>query len=153
MSELYLYHATDRKNLQSILDQGLLINPSQHAYTSFGESVNGKIFLAFSAEVAESYAEGADEEIEDIVVLKIKFSSLNENNFGYDWNNRCEYYKDINSCVYYSDIPGNCIQECKASNEPFQNIHTFKGTDMYEIIMNTFDEECETNLESKYVLG
>ena len=66
------------KNLQSILDQGLLINPSQHAYASFGKSVNGKIFLAFSAEVAESYAEGADEEIEDIVVLKIKFSSLSK---------------------------------------------------------------------------
>lgn len=149
MSELYLYHATDRKNLQSILDQGLLINPPQHAYTSFGESVNGKIFLAFSAEVAESYAEGADEEIEDIVVLKIKFSSLNENNFGYDWNNRCEYYRDINSCVYYSDIPGNCIQECKASNEPSQDIFTFKNSGMYEIVMNTFDYECETNLENE----
>ena len=27
MSELYLYHATDRKNLDLILEHGVLINP------------------------------------------------------------------------------------------------------------------------------
>lgn len=149
MSELYLYHATDRKNLESILKYGLLINPPEHAYAEeIGtEALCGKIFLAFDSDVAESYAEEADECPEDIVILKVKVDCLNQNNFRYDWNNRCEYYEDINSCVYTADIPGSLLQECNSTNEPFQNIHTFKGTDMYEIIMNTFDEECETNLE------
>ena len=32
MSDLYLYHATDRKNLESIKKYGLLINPPEHAF-------------------------------------------------------------------------------------------------------------------------
>lgn len=149
MSNLYLYHATDRKNLESIKQNGLLINPPEHAFKEeIGiEALKGKIFLALNADAAEAYAECADECPEDIVVLKVDVDSLNQNNFEYDWNNRCEYYKDINSCVYKADIPGSLLQECNPANEPFQNIHTFKGTDMYEIIMCTFEEECETNLE------
>ena len=131
---LYLYHATDRKNLESIKQNGLLVNPPEHAFKEeIGiAALKGKIFLALDA---------------DIVVLKVDIDSLNQNNFEYDWNNRCEYYKDINSCVYKADIPGSLLQECNPANEPFQNIHTFKGTDMYEIVMCTFEEECETNLE------
>lgn len=147
---MYLYHATGRENLESIKKNGLLINPPAHAYENeIGlESLKGKIFLALDAEVAESYAE-VSEAFDDIVVLKVSLDCLNEQNIGYDWNNRCEYYKDINSCVYYADIPGDCLQECNASSEPSQDIWTFKGTDMFEIIMCTFEEECETNLEDE----
>lgn len=146
---MYLYHATDRKNLDSIMKNGLLINPPEHVFKEeIGiEALKGKIFLALDATVAEAYAECADECPEDIVVLKVDIDLLNQNNFEYDWNNRCEYYTDINSCVYKADIPGSLLQECNPNNEPSQNIHSFKGTNMYEIIINTFDEECETNKE------
>ena len=146
---LYLYHATDRKNLESIKQNGLLINPHAFKEEIGVEVLKGKIFLALNADAAEAYAECADECPDDIVVLKVDIDTLNQNNFEYDWNNQCEYYKDINSCVYKADIPGNLLQECNSANEPFQNIYTFKGTDMYEIIMGTFEEECETNLENE----
>lgn len=148
MGDLFLYHATGRENLESIKKNGLLINPPSHAYeeTMGLEWLKGKIFLALSADAAEAYAE-TSEAFDDIVVLKVDLDCLNEDNIQYDWNNRCEYYKDINSCVYLSDIPGELLQECDPSKEPSQNIHSFKGTDMYETIMCTFEEECETNLE------
>lgn len=150
MGCLYLYHATGRKNLESIKENGLLINPPSHAYEDeIGlESLKGKIFLALNVDAAEAYAE-TSEAFDDIVILKVDLDCLNEQNISYDWNNRCEYYTDINSCVYYADIPGECLQECNSSNEPDQNIWTFKGTDMFEIIMNIFDEECATNLENE----
>lgn len=145
MSELYLYHATDKKNIESILKNGLLINPPKHAWNNM--QCEGKIFLAFDADVAESYAECADEEPEEIVILKVKLDALNPNSFDYDWNNRCEYYLDINSCTYRSDIPACCLSVCNSNNEPSQNIYSFKGTELYEIILDTFDYEVETNLE------
>lgn len=146
MEDLYLYHATDRKNLEAILKNGLLTHPPHHMYE--GYDCEGKIYLAFDPDIAESYVEASDESPDDIVVLKIGLSMLKPENIGYDWNNRCEYESDINSCVYYADIPGNCIQECNPSNEPSQTIKHFKGTDLYEIVLGIFDEEVETNLEN-----
>lgn len=147
MSDLYLYHATDRKNLDSILTNGLLINLSSHAYKDF--DCDGKIFLAFDANVAESYAEESDDSPDNIVILRINLSCLHEDCFDYDWNNRCAYTHEINSCVYFNDIPGKCISVCSSSNEPEQTIFNFKGTDLYEIITRVFDEEVETNMESE----
>ena len=143
MNKLYLYHATDRQNLNSIMQNGLLINPPKHAFKEeIGiEALKGKIFLALDADVAESYAECADEYPEDIVVLKVDIDTLNQNDFEYDWNNRCEYYDNINSCVYKSDIPSKLLKECVPKNEPYQNIDTFKDTDMYKRIMRTFEAE------------
>ncbi|MBQ8218284.1 MAG: hypothetical protein IJZ79_03170 [Bacilli bacterium] len=142
---MYLYHATDRKNLESILEKGLLVHPPEHNWDNM--YCDGQIFLAFDASVAEDYADASENAPEEIVILKVKLDNLNSNNIGYDWNNRCEYTEDINSCIYKSDISANCLQVCNSTNEPSQNIHSFKGTDLYEIILNTFDEEVETNLE------
>lgn len=149
MSDLYLYHATDRKNLESIKKNGLLINPPEHAFAEeIGvEALKNKIFLALNADAAEAYAECADEYPDDIVVLKVKLDSLNDNNFDYDWNNRCEYRNDINSCVYKADIPGNLLQECNPANEPDQQFDDFERTELYNILFDIFWEECETNLE------
>ena len=146
---MYLYHATDRKNLDSIMKNGLLINPPKHAFAEeIGiEALQGKIFLAFDADAAEAYVECADECPDEIVMLKINLDMLDPYNIDYDWNNRCEYYDDINSCVYKADIPASFISECNPENEPSQSIYSFKGTDLYEIIMDTFDYECETNKE------
>ena len=145
MSDLYLYHATDRKYLDSIKKSGLLINPPDHNWKDM--YCEGQIFLALSAEVAEDYASSSENPPEDIVILKVKLDSLNDNNFGYDWNNRREYRNDINSCVYKADIPGNLLQECNSSNEPDQDFDDFKRTELYNILFDVFWEECETNLE------
>lgn len=145
--ELYLYHATDANYKDAILEQGLLINPPNHNWDDM--YCEGKVFLAFDAAVAESYAESSDEAPDDIIIFKVPLSCLHENSIGYDWNNKCEYHTDINSCIYELDIPGSCLQICKAINEPFQDIDSFKGTDLYERIMNVFDEEVETNLENE----
>ena len=148
MGDLFLYHATGRENLESIKKNGLLINPPSHAYeeTIGLEGLTGKIFLALSADAAEAYAE-VSEAFVDIVILKVPLDCLNEDNIRYDWNNRCEHYYEINSCVYLSDIPGDLLQECDPDKEPFQDIRAFEGTELYEIIIGTFEEECETNLD------
>ena len=146
MSELYLYHATDRKNLDSILEHGLLINPPTHNWNDM--YCDGQIFLAFDPNVAEDFVMASESQVEDVVVLKIPLSSLHEESIGYDWNNRCEYQNDIVSCVYKLNIPANVISIASTSDESF-SINDYKNTDMYEIIMNTFDEEVETNLENE----
>ena len=145
MSDLYLYHATDRKNLESIKQNGLLVNPPDHNWKDM--YCNGKIFLALSAEVADDYANSSDNPPENIVILKVKLDALNDNCFDYDWNNRCEYRQDINSCIYKSDIPGDLLQECNPANEPYQEFDDFERTELYNILYDVFWEEVETNLE------
>lgn len=147
MSGLYLYHATDRKNLAAIKENGLLIHPPNHNW----EQINcaNRIFLALSASAAEEYVKDADTPPENLVMLKIDLDMLNMSSIKYDWNNRCEYVKDINSCVCCSDIPGNLLQECNISTEPSQSIYDFYGTELYDILYDTFWDECETNLERK----
>lgn len=142
---MYLYHATDRKNLDSILEKGLLIHPPEHNWNDM--YCDGKIFLAFDASVAEDYTKSIDNPPDNIVILKIKLDSLKSKCFGYDWNNRCEYTEDINSCVYKTDIPASLIQVCNNSDEPEQTIFDFKYTDLYDTLLTVFDEEVETNLE------
>ena len=149
----YLYHATDKDNLESIKKHGLLINPPKHAYAhEIGVgSLEGKIFLAFDSDVAESYAETSDECPDEIVILKIDIDALDQKEFGYDWNNRCEYFSDINSCVYTKDIPADAISVVESKNdEPFNlgELEDFKGTLLYERVTRVFDEEVETNLEN-----
>ena len=143
---LYLYHATDRKNLDSIMQNGLLVNPPSHNWE--GMYCDNQLFLALNYDAALAYAESADNPPEDIVVLKVKLDVLNDSSIAYDWNNRCEYTKDINSIAYRADISGNCLQIASASSEPDQTINSFKGTDLYDTILNTFDNEVETNMES-----
>ena len=140
MNDLYLYHATNKKNLKSILSKGLLIHPPSHVYCNF--DCENKIFLAFDPDVAESYAEEIYSE--NIVLLKVKLSDLDQDAFSYDWNVRCEYKDEISTCAYRKDIPPKYIQECKSFDEPYQTIDNFKGTYLYEILLDTFYYECET---------
>ena len=142
--DLYLYHATDRKNLDSIMKNGLLTEPPSHNWE--GMYCEGKIFLAFDANIAEDYAVSSENAPEEVVILKIPLNVLHESSIDYDWNNRCEYHDDINSCVYTLNIPANCIS-IASNNEPEQTIDDFEDTSMYEILMRVFDEEVETNLE------
>ncbi len=150
VEELFLYHATSRDNVPSILKNGLLANPPSHAYASFGEAyLSGKVFLALDSLAAEAYGECADDEPEDVVVFKIPLVSLDERFFNYDWNNRCEYSKEINSCTYEGNIPAELLAECDPNREPGQSIHDFEGTYLYEKIMDVFDFEVEANKEEE----
>ena len=142
---MYLYHATDEQNLNSILEKGLLINSGQNNWQDM--YCDGKIFLAFDSSVAEDYADCADNPPEETVILKINFDYLNQSSFGYDWNNRCEYLADINSCVYLQDIPPSAIIGTCKYDDCSNTLEDFKGTEMYDIIYDTFWEECETNME------
>lgn len=146
--ERYLYHATGVENLNSIKENGLLINPPKHAYgKDFPiDTLNEKIFLSFDSESALSYAEDS-EAFDEVVVLKIPLDCLDQNAFAYDWNNKCGYAEHINSCIYLENIPADIIQEANIE-EPFQNIFNFEGTNLYDDIMDTFIYECATRLET-----
>ena len=149
---LYLYHATDANNLESILRNGLLLNPPKHAFaeTIGTEFLKDRIFLAVNADVAEAYAEVADECPENIVVLGIPLSELDETAICYDWNNRCEYCSDINSVVYLKAISPESISVVEdIEQEPYQDIESFRKTYLYQTILDTFDEEVESNLENR----
>ena len=144
-NDLYVYHATDSNNIKSILSKGLLSKPPFHSWE--GMYTEDGLFLALDASVAEDYAENSDSEPEEIVVLKIRLSDLDPNCISYDWNNRCEYADDINSFIYAKNIPPQYLEICDVQSEPGQNIYDFRYTDLFEILLTTFDEECETNLE------
>ena len=148
VSNLYLYHATALENKDSILKDGLLINPGRHNWDDM--YCNGMIFLALNAECAEDYVYSAENAPDDIVMFKVPLSALDPSNIDYDWNNRCEYHTDINSIVYRADIPAGKLQLVNSiDSEPDQDIDDFEGTDLYEIVLDVFDNECETNLENE----
>lgn len=145
--DLYLYHATDRKNLDSISKQGLLINPPQHNWKGMTDNYYEKaIFLAFSPEVAEDYVSCQDNPPDEIAILKVKLDDLNDSAIDYDWNNRCEYHNDINSIVYKQDIPAASLIPTSTSEEGFE-FDDYEGTELYDRIFDIFWEECATNLE------
>ena len=147
VNDMYLYHATDRKNLDLILKNGLLIDPPQHNWEGMTNNYYEKvIFLAFGPSIAEDYCSCQDNAPDEIVILKVKLDSLNSNAIGYDWNNRCEYHNEINSITYRQDIPADLLMVASKSEED-KEFDDFKGTDLYDIIFDIFWEECETNLE------
>ena len=149
MNDLYLYHATSRENLKSILKNGLLINPPNHNW--YKMYLDNQIFLAFNITVAKNYIKSSDYCPKDIVILKIKFNELDENSFNYDWNNRCEYSNEINSVSYSKNIPAkNIIIVDSMSSEPYQDLNSFRKTNLYTILMDVFDYEVETNMEKTH---
>lgn len=144
---LYLYHATYSIYLDSIMSKGLLAHPNSTNWQ--GMDMLDGVYLALDSEAAISYAETSDfldeydgDEDIDIILLKIPYTALDESAFSYDYNNQCEYYTDINSCIYEKNIPANNIQIVSNPNsEPYQDIDSFEGTYLYEVLMDTFDYE------------
>lgn len=100
--EQYFYHATYRVHKNSIEKHGLRAN-SDHK--NWQDSEKGKVYLAKSPEVAQSYAETSEEAPEEhynsgIVVYKIPKSKLNAKNIHNDSNviggsDTVEYHGDI----------------------------------------------------------
>lgn len=142
---MYLYHATGKENLESILKNGLITNPPKHNWEKM--FTNNKIFLAFDADVAEDYIWSLEEPPEEVIVFRIPLDALDQQKINYDWNNRCEYTKDINSCTYEENIRPEDLEICNPREEEYQDIYDFEDTLLYERITRTFDEECETNKE------
>lgn len=140
---MYLYHATSKKYLDSILREGLILNPSHRNFSDM--YCENKIYLAFSTDAAREYFRFSGKESSDCVVLRVDFNKLSQNSFEYDWNNRCEYERDIDSVVYLKVIPPECITIFHG--EDIQCLDDFKDTKMYRTIVDTFYEEVETNLE------
>jgi hypothetical protein len=83
----YLYHATYRPLLKSIEEHGL---GGSGAVAKWEDSVRGVVYLASSPEVAESYAESSDlvpeKWLDEIVILRIPVSSLDESKLHIDRN-------------------------------------------------------------------
>ena len=155
--DLVLYHVTHKDNIASIFQEGLLINPPKNNWD--GTYLEDKLYFAFDAEVAMDYAttsdraeeEGWDEK--DFVILIVPFSLLDQDAFLYDWNNLCEYSREINSVAYKKDVPLSILEhvqivpgECAGALKGFE-LEDYKDSWMYEIVMNTFDEEVESNKE------
>lgn len=106
-----LYHATYKKNLPSIIKNGLIPGTKDRCNWD-GICCDGYVFLALDPEAAISYAETADRALDDdinnIVLIGIRASDLNLSDemahVWYDWNNKCDMPDDINSLAYDENI-------------------------------------------------
>ena len=144
---LYLYHVTNEDYVDSIIHSGLSSKPTSHNWGNDMLMSTG-IYLALDAKTAIRYGKESSIPNNKLVLFRIPYGSLDENCFEYDWNNRCEYRKDINSCLYTKDIPaGNLELVADYKSEPRQNLNSFEGTNLYDILLDTFEYEVETNLE------
>ena len=92
---MLLYHATYRAYLDSILENGLLCEPPHGAWSladDYGDSVSALclcVFLAKDDDVAESFAEAANEVSDDvydsgIVILSVDSDDLDPDLLTYD---------------------------------------------------------------------
>jgi hypothetical protein len=135
------------------MSKGLLAHPNSTNWQ--GMDMLDGVYLALDSEAAISYAETSDffdeydgDDDIDIILLKIPYTALDETAFIYDWNNKCGYYTDINSCVYRKNIPASNIQiVSNPDSEPYQDIDSFEGTYLYEVLLDTFDYEVEPDME------
>lgn len=90
MLEMLLYHATYGVNEKSILKNGLLLPKGK---SNFGMYSGEYIYLAQTPEIAESYAECADDDIipqewfDDIIVFQVE---VDENDLELDPNNKSD---------------------------------------------------------------
>ena len=145
---LYLYHATNADYVDSIIHSGLSATPTSHNWDSDNMLMNKGVYLALDAKSSIRYGKESSIPNNKIVLFRIPYTSLDDECFEYDWNNRCEYRKDINSCLYTKDIPAGYLElVADYRSEPRQNINSFEGTKLYDILLDTFEYEVETNLE------
>lgn len=108
ISSEYLYHATYKQLIPSIKKQGLNPNISKKSWSFSGNYV----YLSPDKDVAESYAETSDnvpeEYLDQIVVFRIKVSSLDTNKLSIDNNNKAR-----DTYQYTEIIPWNLLNIVK----------------------------------------
>ena len=139
MSELYLYHATDKRNLDSIMRNGLLCQPPEHNREE-AKIIDDTVFLSLDAYAAELCVEEYGGCPKGIAVLKVRLQDLDEYLIDYDRNNLCATINEVSSIAYGGDIPAEILELCDVDYEPYQNIGTFINTDLYEMIKTMFIE-------------
>lgn len=104
----YLYHATYTPLIPSIKKSGLNPNISKKSWDFSGHYV----YLSPDKDVAESYAETSDnvpeEYLDQIVVFRIKVSSLDTNKLSIDNNNKAR-----DTYQYTETIPWNLLNIVK----------------------------------------
>jgi hypothetical protein len=87
IKEQYLYHATYKPLLKKIKESGLDTSKSKKAWE---DSVPGYVYLAKDPDVAGSYAESSDavpdSYIDNIILLKIDVSKLDQSKLFMDKN-------------------------------------------------------------------
>ena len=146
-----LYHATFKENEASILEKGL---ERFHDQNFEGMSMNDCIYFAFDIDAAVSFLESADTyDGQEIVVFEIDSRDLDIKSISYDWNNRCEYEKDIISIAYEDDVSPEHLhlmsKEEMEQAEPceFSDLKHLddSSAEIWEKIGTIFDEEVETN--------
>ncbi len=107
----YLYHATYKPLLKKIKEKGLDTRDSKKAWE---DSVPGYVYLAKDLDVAASYAETSemvpDEWLDQIVVLVIDASKLDQDKIFDDENVRNE---STDTVEYRGIIPWDAIVEVK----------------------------------------
>lgn len=139
---LYLYHATYESNLDSILTHGLLQWPDHGNWGGQGD-----LCLALDAGVAMSYAENSNYYLDagandGIILLKVAYDKLNP--VYLDWDPRVDAFDidEIDSCVYNANIPADDLEIVTNPNsEPYQDINSFAGTELYNILMTNYGFE------------
>jgi len=109
-----LYHATYECNLDSIKEKGLIPGFSNNWD---GMQDSNAVYLALDEDVAESYAEVAQDEMDEdnpcydseIIVLEIDTSQLDLNKFGKDVNILDNEEELPATIAYYGEIPSSAI--------------------------------------------
>ena len=120
-----LYHATYKKYLSNIRKNGLLAKGI--GFTSYdGQIPVNAVYLTVDNDIAESFAEEADNVPDDvydsgIVVLAINTSYLDKSLFADDPNIKPDPEVPAYSCIYKGNIPAEAISYNKkplVSGEP-----------------------------------
>lgn len=108
----FLYHATYRAYLGSILTHGLG-GASPPVPANYEDSEAGVVYLADCPEVARSYAESAEHVpeawLDDIVVMRVRSASLEPGRLSPDANVRCEPDEPVSTFAYRGVVPPDAL--------------------------------------------
>ena len=101
----YLYHATYKPLLNSIKKNGL----GNTKRTNWEDSKRGVVYLASDKDVAESYAESAEnineEWLDEIIILKVNVKDLDKNKLKIDENVLLDEDEVPETFEYHGIIP------------------------------------------------
>lgn len=104
-----LYHATFKKNLNSIKKRGL----GNTTKTLWDDSIPGVVYLAIDPYIAESYAEAIADDLgieSDIVVLSVSLDDLDINLLKQDSNVLVDDIDEISTYEYHGVIPFEALE-------------------------------------------
>ena len=108
----FLYHATYRPLLRKIQKEGL---GGKSSKPNWEDSKPGVIYWSIDSDVAESYADSAEEVpeewLDNIVVLKCKYSDFDETKLFVDENVRSDNPNEVTIEYHGGPIPWEKLSE------------------------------------------